>query len=152
MADFSRLVREDPAQLASLFRRLVRNLILMALFPAVVLFMICPSFYRIVFGSEWALAGELAQLMVPAYALIFVTGGVNMTLMLLGRQVLQAVWEITRLACMVLLWTFFIQTSMEIQDVILLHSLVLGGVALLFLAMAEYGIRKGPTEAALKNG
>lgn len=152
MADFSRLVREDPAQLAPLFRRLVRNLVVMALVPAVILFVICPPLYRIVFGSEWALAGQLAQLMIPAYALIFVIGGVNMTLMLLGRQVLQTVWEIARLACMVMLWTFFIQPNMKIQNVILLHSLVLGGVALLFLAMAEYGIRKGPTEAALKNG
>lgn len=148
-ATFSRLIRSDPSQLRKHFHDLLRMLALTAVGPAVIAFFIAPSLFALVFGSHWQLAGELAQIMVPAYLAVFIYGGVNMTIMLLGRQVLQISWEVLRLACMVLLWAVIVHPGMSVKTVVTLHALLLCGMSLLFIGIAEYSVRRGPTKAAV---
>lgn len=150
-ANFAKAVRENPSDLPQQYHSLLQVLVLIAIVPAIVAFLVAPFLFTFVFGKEWALAGELARIMIPVYLVIFVYGGVNMTLMLLGRQVIQTLWEMFRLLCMILLWTFVVTPEMPVQTVVALHAALLGGVSLLFLALAEYGVRKGPTKVALEN-
>lgn len=151
MSNFANAVRSNPIEVRKQFHSLLRLLLLIGALPAVVAFFLAPPFFTLVFGEEWQLAGRLAQIMIPAYLILFVYGGVNMTLMLLGRQVLQTAWEIIRLGCMLALWFFIVGPDMTVEVIVMLHACILGGVSLLFLALAEYGIRKGPTKVALKN-
>ena len=122
---------------------------MIAIAPSILAFLIAPYAFTVIFGSEWQLAGVLAQIMIPTYFIIFVYGGVNMTMMLLGRQVMQTAWEIFRLVCMLGFWLLLFQPDMSVTFVVTVHAMILGGVSLLFLVLAEYSVRKGPTEAAL---
>lgn len=149
MANFAKAVRDDPAAVASQFHELIRLLALIAIGPAIIGMIAAPMLFTIVFGAEWRLAGELARILIPAYFIILVYGGVNMTIMLLGRQMLQTGWEIFRLACMLVLWGFIVKPGMAVETVVAMHAAVLGGVSLLFLALAEYSVRQGPTRRAL---
>lgn len=149
MATFARQIRDDPCQLRKSFHNLLGMLVLVSLGPAVVAFLLAPTLFSLVFGAEWQLAGQLARIMIPAYLAIFVYGGVNMTVMLLGRQVLQTAWEVFRLTCMLVLWGLIVKPSMSVEAVVTMHAFILGGTSLLFIAIAEYSIRRGPTKAAL---
>jgi teichuronic acid exporter len=151
MANFAKAVRSNPDQVIAQFRSLLRMLVLVGAMPALIGFFIGPPLFSIVFGQEWRVAGDLARIMIPAYLIIFIYGGVNMTLMLLGRQVLQTIWEIFRLGCMLVFWGFFVRPGMSVNTVVTMHALILGGVSLTFLVLAEYGVRKGPTKLALQN-
>lgn len=152
MSNFASAVRSNPGEVRAQFHSLLRLLLLIGTLPAAVAFFLAPSLFTFIFGEEWQLAGRLAQIMIPAYLIIFVCGGVNMTLMLLGQQVLQTAWEIIRLGCMLALWIFIVRPDMTVEVIVMLHSGILGAVSLLFLALAEYGVRKGPTKVALENG
>ena len=149
MANMAKAVRENPEQVKLLFHSLLKNLALIAIAPSILAFLIAPYAFTVIFGSEWQLAGVLAQIMIPTYFIIFVYGGVNMTMMLLGRQVMQTAWEIFRLVCMLGFWLLLFQPDMSVTFVVTVHAMILGGVSLLFLVLAEYSVRKGPTEAAL---
>lgn len=149
MANFANAVRDNPDQVRPQFHALLRMLLLISTVPAIIGFFIAPALFAVVFGAEWALAGDLAKIMIPAYWIIFVYGGVNMTIMLLGRQILQTAWEIFRLGCMIALWGFIVQPGMSVETVVTMHAAVLGGVSLLFIFLAEYSVRKGPTKVAL---
>lgn len=151
MATFANLIREDPGQLRKQFHDLLRMLLLVSVVPAAIAFFLAPTLFTLVFGPEWQVAGRLAQIMIVAYLTLFVYGGVNMTIMLLGRQVLQTTWEVLRLGCMLVLWGTIIQPSMSVETVVTMHAFVLVGMSLLFIAMAEYSVRRGPTKAALGN-
>ncbi len=151
MSNFANAVRSNPGEVRTQFHSLLRMLVFIGVLPAAVAFFFAPPFFTFVFGQEWQLAGRLAQIMIPAYLILFIFGGVNMTLMLLGRQVLQTVWEIIRLGCMLALWVFIVHPDMTVEVIVMLHAGILGGVSLLFLALAEYGVRKGPTKVALEN-
>ncbi|MBX3593333.1 oligosaccharide flippase family protein [Sphingomonas sp.] len=151
MANFANAVRNDPSQVRSQYHSLLRMLVLVGIMPAIIGFVLAPPLFAIVFGAKWELAGTLARIMIPAYLVIFIYGGVNMTLMLLGRQFIQTAWEIFRLGCMIALWGFIVTPGMSVEAVVIMHACVLGGVSLIFLALAEYGVRKGPTRAALEN-
>lgn len=150
-ATFAAMIRDDPSKLRKQFHDLLRMLLLVSVAPAVVVFFLAPKVFTLVFGSEWHVAGQLAQIMIPAYLTMFIYGGVNMTIMLLGRQVIQTIWEVLRAVCMVLLWGAIINPSMAVETVITMHALVLGGMSLLFIALAEYSVRRGPTKAAMHN-
>ncbi len=149
MANMAKAVRENPEQVKLLFHSLLKNLAVIAIAPSILAFLIAPYAFTVIFGSEWQLAGVLAQIMIPTYFIIFVYGGVNMTMMLLGRQVMQTAWEIFRLVCMLGFWLLLFQPDMSVTFVVTVHAMILGGVSLLFLVLAEYSVRKGPTEAAL---
>lgn len=149
MANMAKAVRENPSDIKALFHSLLRNLTLIAIVPAVIGFVLAPQAFLFIFGSDWQLAGTLAQIMIPTYFIIFIYGGVNMTMMLLGRQVLQTAWEVFRLGCMLTFWVLLFRPDMTVTSVVTIHAVILGGVSLLFLVLAEYCVRKGPTAAAL---
>lgn len=151
MANFANAVRNNPEQIKMQFHSVLRMLLLISVLPAVVGFAFAPFAFTIVFGNEWQLAGQLARIMIPAHLIIFVYGGVNMTLMLLGRQGLQTMWELFRLGCMVVLWGLIVRPEMSVETVVIMHAIVLGSVSLIFLGLAEFGVRQGPTKVALKN-
>lgn len=151
-ANFAKAVRDDPARTAEQFHALLRMLALLGLGPAIVGIVVAPRLFVLVFGAEWRLAGELARMLIPAYLILLVYGGVNMTMMLLGRQLLQTAWEIFRLGCMLALWGLVVKPGMAVETVVAMHAAVLGGVSLLFLGLAEYSVRRGPTRRALGHG
>ena len=144
MAEFATKVRDDPPAAATQFRLVARNMALLGAVPAIVLFVFGPFVFETVFGAEWALAGEFARIMAPAYWLALIAGSVNMTIMLLGRQKLQMGWEIGRLLLMLVVWTAIPLLTLSALAAVILHSAAICVTSIAFLAIAYKSLKEAP--------
>lgn len=149
MAGFAEAIR-TPGQSALLqFHKVVRNMALIGLAPVLVIMAFGPIIFVTLFGQRWELAGEFARIMAPAYLFLLVSGAVNMTLLLLGRQKLQMAWEIGRLAAMVALWTAIPFFALSEITAVILYSIATIAFSLAFLAIAHLSLQMhGRSEAA----
>jgi O-antigen/teichoic acid export membrane protein len=124
------------------FHKYILLLFAVGIVPLIVVMTAAPALFIFFFGSEWAQAGLFAQVMAPAYLLVLMTGGTNMTLMLIGMQKTQMIWEIGRLVAMAALWTTAKSGRWAASDVVFGHACVITGTSIAFLLMAEIGLRK----------
>jgi O-antigen/teichoic acid export membrane protein len=97
IAEAARLAREDYQGLSILVKRLTKKLALWAFPPAIGVFLLAPSIFRIAFGSEWVVAGEFARWLVPAVLAQFVLSAVAPVMNIVERQDLQLLWDVARL-------------------------------------------------------
>lgn len=142
MAGFAEAIRQPGDAALAQFRKVVRSMALLSIPPALILMAFGPTLFVTVFGDRWLLAGEFARIMAPAYALLLVSGAVNMTIMLLGRQKLQMAWEIGRLAAMVAVWTAVPILALPAKTAVILHALVTVATCVAFLAMTYRALQK----------
>ncbi len=78
-----------------------RTLLLVSLPFCLVVIVIGPAAFRVIFGSIWREAGVYAQAMLVAVLAQFITSPMSLTLVALERQELQLVWEGCRLVLVV---------------------------------------------------
>jgi len=150
MAGFAEAIRTPGQSALAQFRKVVRSMALLGVPPALILIGFGPAIFTIVFGERWQLAGEFARIMAPAFCLLLISGAVNMTMLLLGRQKLQMAWEVARLAAMLAVWTIVPILALSATTAVVLHSLVTMASCIAFLAMAYWALQKrGASEAAL---
>ncbi len=64
----------------------------------VVIVLAGPAVFRTVFGPEWEVSGRYAQVLVPAFAVQVAVSPVVQLLAMVGRQTLQLLWDVGRLA------------------------------------------------------
>lgn len=148
MAGFAEAIR-TPGQSALLqFHKVVRNMVLIGLLPVLVIMAFGPVLFVTVFGQRWELAGEFARIMAPAYLFLLVSGAVNMTLLLLGRQKLQMAWEIGRLAAMAAVWAAILFFALSETTAVILHTITTIAFCLAFLAIAHLTLQRHGRSAA----
>jgi O-antigen/teichoic acid export membrane protein len=85
-AEISRLGYHDRAEIARLFNDTVRRLFLIGAAYLVVLAIVGPWLFTIVFGEAWRESGVIARLLVPMYLASFVYQPVQYTLQYFERQ------------------------------------------------------------------
>ncbi|TMJ17502.1 MAG: lipopolysaccharide biosynthesis protein [Alphaproteobacteria bacterium] len=142
MAGFAEAVR-NPAQSApAQFRKVVVGMAWLGVLPVFLLLAFGPIIFTTAFGPQWEVAGEFARILAPAYWLLLISGAVNMTIMLLGRQKTQMAWEVGRLVAMLALWTAVPLLGLSAMTAVILHSLVTSGSCVAYLAMAYYALQK----------
>lgn len=153
MAGFAEALR-TPGQSALLqFHKVVRNMALIGLLPVLVIVAFGPVIFVTLFGQGWELAGEFSRIMAPTYLFLLVSGAVNMTLLLLGRQKLQMAWEVGRLAAMIAIWTAIPFFALSAFTAVILHSITTIAACVAFLAIAHLTLQMhGRSEAAAVAG
>jgi len=93
---FGRRIRSgDPVD--QLLRRIVVRLTIAAVCGVVLILVVAPALFTAVFGERWAVSGQLARILVPAFAVQLVASPMTQLLALLGRQVTQLIWDAGRL-------------------------------------------------------
>lgn len=92
----SRLHREAPENLHTLFVRTVRRLSLLSIPPALFLAVLGPRAFTLVFGAEWTEAGEYVRVLALVLIAMLVTQPVASTLWIAERQDLQLLREVAR--------------------------------------------------------
>jgi O-antigen/teichoic acid export membrane protein len=140
-AQFSEALRQNSLESRRLFHRFVAFLFAISIVPVVILMFAAPMLFKLLFGPQWALAGQFAAIIAPAYCLILISGGTNMVLMLLGMQKTQMLWEVGRLAAMAGLWTLAQQHHWTAMQAIYGHTIIVAISSISFLILAEYGLR-----------
>jgi O-antigen/teichoic acid export membrane protein len=93
----ARIVRDEPGQLRALFRRTTFQLARAGIGPTVILAILAPILFPIVFGDEWAQAGWFTTILAPMYLLTLATSPTGATLDVLERQDLHLARETMRL-------------------------------------------------------
>jgi teichuronic acid exporter len=135
MGNLGRDLRSGGNDSRRLFRRLVAALAAAALPFAVIGAVFAVPMFRLVFGSGWDQAAMFAQLMAPCYFFSLVVGGINMTLTVMGRQITQLAWDVSRLGAMAALWFSALAAGWRIEWIIAAHSAVLSLFSILMLTL-----------------
>ena len=139
-AQFARSLREEEGSAKAQFRAMVRWLASLAILPTIVVVLVAPAFFRIVFGPQWSPAGDFARVLAPAYFLTLVAGSVNMTLTVLGHQFRQMAWETGRLVLVVMIWIAVPLLHAGAHLIVTLYAGALSLSALAFLALCDHAL------------
>ncbi|KZY54495.1 hypothetical protein A3736_02900 [Erythrobacter sp. HI0063] len=123
------------------FISILRWLALIGIVPTILVILLAPTAFVLLFGSEWELAGTLAQVLAPATFVGLVTGGVNMTLSVVGRQKTQMVWDVTRLTALIGLWAAVPILNLSVVLSVALHSALLVIANIVFLILCANALK-----------
>jgi O-antigen/teichoic acid export membrane protein len=101
----AQMARETPTSLLPLFQKTVSRLFLLALLPAIVLSIFAPQLSAFVFGQDWYRTGQYIQVLTPMFLAQLAVSPLSQTLIILERQDLQLIWDISRFLLVVgVLW------------------------------------------------
>lgn len=89
MGEAARLSREAPWQMLGLFDRFTRRLLLLGGVPVLLVGLVAPSLFGVVFGPEWRAAGVYVWLLTPMFVAQIVVSPLSQSAVLLERQGVQ---------------------------------------------------------------
>lgn len=78
----------------SIYKNTFKKLFIISIFPFTLLFFMAPTIFSIVFGENWRVAGEYAQVLIPMYFLQFLTSPLSNMYMIAEKQKLDLYWQI----------------------------------------------------------
>jgi O-antigen/teichoic acid export membrane protein len=149
MGQMSALLRAaDPAAVRH-FDRVVLGTAALAVLPAVLLFPFLPVLFETVFGGQWRMAGQFAQLLLPAYAFSLIFGSINQTLIAMGRYGYQLLWDCAWPLLIGLLWFFVVQFGLGPSTAVAMHSAAVSVLGVSFLLLARWLISRFFRDTAL---
>lgn len=93
-------------QCKAIYQRTFKRLLLIAVLPFACFFFVAPTLFAWVFGSEWRVAGEYAQILTPMAFLQFLTSPMSSMYMIAEKQKIDLLWQIGLLA--LVLASFFL--------------------------------------------
>jgi len=149
-AQFSAELRGDPAAAVARFRRLLGFMALLGFALALFLVVAGPILFTTLFGEEWRLAGQLAQIMAPAYGSALLSGPVHLVLTVMGHQKLQTAWEVSRLALVLLLWWVIARADLGLETAVAGYSAVMVLTNVAFAALAWIMLRRASGRQRMK--
>lgn len=82
--DASKVNREK--NLGALMTKIIDKLLSFSIPPAIFAILIAPSFFSLVFGNEWEIAGQFASLMIPWVILSFVFSPISTLFVVMEKQ------------------------------------------------------------------
>jgi O-antigen/teichoic acid export membrane protein len=89
---------------------------------ALLIFLVAPEFLNIFLGKGWEAAGLYVKALTPLLLASYIASPLNMTLVMLGRQYLQLLWDCIRLAIFILIWGIIWVNNFDPETAIWLHS------------------------------
>lgn len=101
LAQASEYARNDRGKLRHFTATVCKKLFIVGALPVAVLAAVAPAAFAVVFGPEWAEAGDYSRWLGIAYLVHFVAVPVSQTLNVLERQDLQLWWDSGRLILVV---------------------------------------------------
>jgi O-antigen/teichoic acid export membrane protein len=81
----------------AIFVKTFKSLFLISLLPSAIFFLVSPSIFPILFGAEWATAGNYARLLTPMFLCQIVTTPLCSMFMIAEKQELDLAWQIVRM-------------------------------------------------------
>lgn len=78
----------------AIYKRTLKKLLLISTLPFIVFYFIAPDLFSVIFGKDWQVAGEYAQILTPMFYLRFVTSPLSTMFMIAEKQKLDLFWQI----------------------------------------------------------
>jgi O-antigen/teichoic acid export membrane protein len=126
---FQRLAEEKnrTGDISSLVEKTFIRLLAMAVPGCLVLMLLAPAAFELIFGSQWRPAGEYTRILAPAMAIRFVTSPLTTAFGVSNRQEVAAKWQISQLVST----CFFLCASLLFVDpVATIYALAINDVML----------------------
>lgn len=143
MAHLATDIRTHGGEARRSFRRIALLLGAGTIVPTLACILFASPLYRLMFGTGWEQAASFAQIMAPAYWLSLITGGINMTLTVVGRQKTQFAWDASRFAAMGLLWLTAPGAGWPIAWVVAAHSAIISVFSIALLVLSYRALPRG---------
>ncbi len=78
----------------AIYKNTFKKLFIISIIPFALLFFMAPKIFSIVFGENWGVAGEYAQVLIPMYFLQFLTSPLSNMYIVAEKQKLDLYWQI----------------------------------------------------------
>ena len=104
MTELADLKRSSPGRARALFIRITVTQAKIALLPIILIAVIGPSLFALVFGEAWRDSGEFIRPLAVLYFLSFVVTPIGATLTVLEQQIRQFWWDTSRLISILAVW------------------------------------------------
>lgn len=150
MAHLAADLRTSDAEAAKRYVRLLATLASLVVPAAIPAVLFAPALFAFVFGPGWEQAATFAQLMAPAYCLSLLAGSINMTLIVLGWQKTQMVWEVARLTAMAALWIGGTKYGWSVEAMVAGHSALLTIFAAAMIILSYRAVRASEDQARIE--
>ncbi len=147
MAQLANDLRTGEREIFQRFTRLIKLLAVVSIPSAIIIGVLAPPLFALVFGAGWEEAASFAQVMMPAYAVMLVASATNMTLIVVGWQRTQFMWEVARLAAMTALWAGGAQSGWSAYAMVAGHSILLGLFALVMIGLSARAVHVAMAKA-----
>lgn len=146
MAEASQLKRTNPESLKDLFTSVFWKLVLVGGIPLLILALISPWIFSILFGGEWGEAGKIYQAMSISVIAQFVVAPLSQTIVIIERQDLQMWSDLFRTVSVVLV--FFVARTLNASylTAIFAYSVVMFCLYFSYLAIYRYQLSKSSEE------
>ena len=105
-------------QCKAIYQRTFKRLFFIAALPFAGFFFLAPTLFAWVFGSEWRVAGEYAQILTPMAFLQFITSPLSSMYIIAEKQKIDLLWQIGLLA--LVLASFFLGENFSNEKIALL--------------------------------
>lgn len=79
----------------AIYIKTLKRLLLIAVIPFLVFFFIAPTIFSFVFGADWRIAGEYAQIITPMVFLRFITSPLSSVYIFAEKQRLDLLWQVS---------------------------------------------------------
>jgi O-antigen/teichoic acid export membrane protein len=81
-------------QCKALYHKTFKRLLMISIVPFTIFFFVAPSLFTWVFGEQWRVAGEYAQILTPMALFKFITSPLSSMFMIAEKQKLDLIWQI----------------------------------------------------------
>ncbi|GAA1145591.1 lipopolysaccharide biosynthesis protein [Nocardioides aquiterrae] len=114
LSELARSRRDRDGQGLSIFWWTSNRMALAGSALGAVLFLAGPYMFELVFGNAWAVSGDLARALAVMTAFQLIGSTVSQTLIVHERLVTQALWDVVRLATVILSFTIAHQADLDL--------------------------------------
>lgn len=102
-----------------IYIKTLKNLLMISVIPFFVFGLIAPELFAIVFGKEWRIAGEYAQILMPKFLMDFIAGPMSVMFMIAERQRMDLLWQTVLMAIsFASLWIGFLYSDVLLALII----------------------------------
>lgn len=133
LGTISKLKNDAPEKLKPFYLKTARRLFLLGLAPSLFLMLTGAPLFAWAFGEEWRTAGLYAQILAPMFLIQFVVSSLSQIIIVLERQRIQLVWEMMRVALVVVVMAATWGAGLDGTYAVLLYALTLTVTYLLHL-------------------
>lgn len=81
-------------QCKAIYQKTFKRLLLISVLPFAVFFFLAPTLFAWVFGDQWRVAGEYAQILTPMAFLQFITSPLSSMYMIAEKQKIDLLWQV----------------------------------------------------------
>ena len=122
-------------------KSIFKKLIVISFFPFLILIIFAPEIFEIIFGKNWQVAGEFAQILAPMYLLKFITNPISNMFIIAEKQKLELLLQ--TILFLSICFSFFIGFALQNITLTILLISIFNSSIYIIMAMMSFKLAKG---------